>query len=126
MKAGTTPNGRPPQNGAVSRSLRRSAARVAVVLRWTSRLGVAAGSLPNGQPTGGDDEPAPGARPPKFGHPLLRLWTDVLHFLRSGATADTSVSLYRRRWISDGVPFLPVGILLLLARPIPVTSRARI
>ena len=38
MKAGTTPNGRPPQNGAVSRPLRRSAALVllfnGLLLAW--------------------------------------------------------------------------------------------
>src|SRR5215211_9492782 len=78
------------------------------MLRWHSRVVVAAGSFPNGHPTGGDDRPATSARPPGYGHPLLRLGSDVLHILRSGVTADTSVSLHRRRRLSDRVPFLPL------------------
>src|SRR5215211_303535 len=61
--------------------IRRSAASIALVLRWTTEADVAARSLPNGQRTDGDNRPALGPHPAGYGHHLLDFRADALHLL---------------------------------------------
>ena len=93
------------QRGAV----RRSAARAALVLRWTTRAGVGARSLPGARRTGGDERAALGPRLAWPGHPQLGFGTGDLHLLRVGAWPAATAALHRRCRLFERIPFLTVG-----------------